>query len=164
MRLFPRRRAVPDAVKALALPPGDRRVAWALTAAGEPVVATTSGLLLPGQPLLLWRRVEKAVWARPVLRVREVAEVAETGAEHVLELVDEGDLAEVVRDRVTSSVAWATPARIMPEGGVRVVGRRVPDAEDLEWQLVFDPGTDLDDPLVRAQAEHALSSARRAIG
>lgn len=164
MRLFPRRRAVPEAVTALALPPGDRRLAFALTAGGEPVVATTSGLLLPGRPLLLWRRVEKAVWARPVLRVREVAEIAGTGPEHVLDLVDEGDLAEVVRDRVTSSVAWATTARILPEGGVRVVGRRVPDAEDLEWQLVFDPGTDPGDPLVRAQAEHALSSARRAIG
>ena len=164
MRLFPRRRAVPPAVSALALPPGDRRVAWALTASGEPVVATTSGLLLPGRPLLLWRRVETAVWARPVLRVREVADVAETGPEHVVELPDEADLAEVVRDRVTGSVAWATTARISPEGGVRIVGRRVPGAEDLEWQLVFDQGTDADDPLVRAQAEHALTSARRAIG
>lgn len=164
MRLFPRRRSVPEAVQALALPPGDRRVAWALTAAGLPVVATTSGLLVPGRPLLLWRQVEKAVWARPVLRVREVAEVAGSGTEHVLELTDEGDLPEVVRDRVTGSVAWATTARLSPDGGVRIVGRRVPDAEDLEWQLVFDEGTDPDDPLVRAQAEHALKAARRAIG
>ena len=47
---------------------------------------------------------------------------------------------------------------------MRIVGRRVPGAEDLAWQLVFDPGTDPSDPLVRAQAEHALQSARRAIG
>ena len=164
MRLFPRRRSVPEAVQAVALPAGDRRIAWATTTAGEPVVASTSGLLLPGREVLLWRTVEKAVWARPVLRVREVAEVAETGPQHVLELTDEGDLPEVVRDRVTSSVAWATTARLSPEGGVRIVGRRVPDAEVLEWQLVFDQGTDPGDPLVRAQAEHALSAARRAIG
>lgn len=163
MPLF-RRRPVPDAVKALVLPPGERRVAWALTGAGEPVVAVGGGLLLPGRELLLWREVEKAVWARPVLRVLEVAEVAGTGREHVLELEGDGDLPEVVRDRVTTSVAWATTARLSPDGGVRIVGRRVPGAEDLDWQLVFDPGTDPSDPLVRAQAEHALQSARRAIG
>ena len=99
-----------------------------------------------------------------MLRVREVAEVAGSGPEHVLELADEGDLPEVVRDRVTGSVAWATTARLDPDGGVRIVGRRVPDAEVLEWQLVFDEGTDPDDPLVRAQAEHALTQARRTIG
>ena len=40
----------------------------------------------------------------------------------------------------------------------------VPGQEPLEWQLVFDQGTDPSDPLVRAQAEGALASARRAIG
>jgi predicted DNA-binding transcriptional regulator AlpA len=159
-----RRRPVPAAVSSLALPAGERRLAWAVTAEGEPVVAVRTGLLLPGRELLLWRQVESAVWERPLLRVREVAEVSGAGAEHRLELADEGDLPEVVRDRVTGSVAWATTATLSPHGGVRIVGRRVPDAELLEWQLVFDPGTDLSDPLVRAQAEHALQAARRSIG
>jgi hypothetical protein len=162
--LFRRRRPLPDVVAALALPRGERRLAWAVTGDGAPVVAVDSGLLLPGRELLAWRAVEKAVWQRPELRVREVAEVAETGPEHVLRLTDEGDLPEVVRDRVTGSVAWATTARLSPSGGVRIVGRRVPGGEQLEWQLVFDAGTDPSDPLVRAQAEHALQGARRAIG
>ena len=161
---FLRRRPVPPAVKAVALAPGERRLAWAVTPAAEPVVATEEALLLPGGARLEWHRIEKATWQRPHLHVLEVQPVGGTGAQHRLELADEGGLPEVVRDRVTSSVAWATTARIDPDGGVRIVGRRVPDAEDLEWQLVFDQGTDPDDPLVRAQAEHALKGARRTIG
>ena len=37
-------------------------------------------------------------------------------------------------------------------GGVRVVGRRNPDREVFDWQLVFDQGTDVDDPRVRADS------------
>lgn len=149
----------------MALPAGERRAAWALTAAGEPVVATGSGLLLPRREgLLLWREVEKAAWERPRLSVREVAEVEESGRLHVFELQDEAGLAELVRDRVTASVAWSTVARLTPGGSVRIVGRRVPGAEELAWQLVYAPGTDLGDPLVRAQAEHALRGARTTVG
>ncbi|MCW2606037.1 MAG: hypothetical protein JWO60_730 [Frankiales bacterium] len=164
MALF-RRRPVPEAVSALALPAGERRAAWALLEDGRPVVATARGLLLPEREgLLLWRQVERATWERPLLVVREVAEVSETGVLHELVLQDEGELPELVRQQVTGSVAWATTARLTPSGGVRIVGRRVPEAEELEWQLVFDAGTDLTDPLLRAQAEHALTSARRTIG
>lgn len=164
MPLF-RRRPVPEAVKALALPEGERRAAWALLEDGRPLVATANGLVVPGRDaLLLWREVERATWERPRLVVREVAEVSETGVLHELVLQDAGDLPEVVRQQVTSSVAWATSARLVPEGGVRIVGRRVTGAEDLAWQLVFDQGTDVADPLVRAQAEHALKAARRTIG
>ena len=164
MSLF-RRRPLPAPVRALALPLGERRAAWGLTEADEPVVATQSGLLLPGrQGLLLWREIEKATWDRPLLAVREVAEVAESGPLHALALKEEGGLPELVRDRVTSSVAWTTTARLSPGGSVRIVGRRVPGAEELAWQLVYEPGTDLDDPLVRAQAEHALRGARTTVG
>jgi hypothetical protein len=47
---------------------------------------------------------------------------------------------------------------------VRVVGRRVAGERTLRWQLVFDAGTDRDDPLVRAQADDLLEGARRSIG
>ena len=161
---FLRRRPVPPAVKALPLLPGERRVAWALTAAGEPVVATDAALVLPGDVRLEWHRVERAGWQRPRLTVLEVAGVEGAGARHELELADEGDLPEVVRTRVTASVAWSSHSRLAPRGGVRVVGRRRPGLEVLEWQLVYDPGTDLADPLVRAQAEELLEGARRSIG
>ena len=159
-----RRRPVPPAVKAVALEPGERRVGWAVTPDGEPVVATEEVLLLPGGVRLPWHQVERASWQRPHLTVLEVQTVEGTGASHRLELADEGDLPEVVRSRVTASVAWSSHARLSPRGGVRIVGRRIPGRETFDWQLVYDPGTDLADPLVRAQAEELLEGARRTIG
>lgn len=162
MRL--RRRPLPDAVRALALLPGERRVAWALTPAGEPVVATDLALHLPDGERVAWPDVERASWQRPALQVLEVAEVAGTGRPHLVELDGDTDLADVVRTRVTGSVAWSSHSRLSPAGGVRVVGRRRPGLEVLDWQLVYDPGTDTADPLVRAQAEQLLLGAQRSVG
>ncbi len=159
-----RRRRVPETVRQVALPPGARRAGWALTADGAPLVATDLALLLPDGTQLPWTRVERAGWAPPELSVRESAEVEGTGRVHVLRLADAGDLPDVVRTRVTGSVAWSRHERLAPQGGVRLVGRRVPGAPELDWQLVYDRGTDLADPLVRAQAEQLLESARRSIG
>ncbi len=161
---FPRRRSVPATVKALRLPPGERRTTWGLTVDGEPVVATDVALVLPGDRRLEWSQVERATWQPPRLTVLEVAEVAGAGRRHVLDLDDVGDLPQVVRARVTGSVAWSSHEKLTPAGGVRVVGRRVAGERTLRWQLVFDAGTDRDDPLVRAQADDLLEGARRSIG
>ena len=160
---FLRRRVVPDAVRAVRLPDGERRVAWAVTTTGEPVVAGERTLVLPGGQQLAWWQVERASWRPPLLSVLEVAEVEGTGTRHELQLDDPGDLAEVVRTRVTASVAWSAHEKLA-QGGVRVVGRRVPGQELLSWQLVYDAGTDPSDPLVRAQAEQLVDQARRALG
>ena len=163
MSLFGRRR-VPDAVKDVALDGDERRLAWGLTEGGEPVVASDRGLHLPGVARLDWPDVERATWARPTLTVLMVAEVEGTGARHTVRLADEGDLPDAVRTAVTGSVGWSSHYRLRPSGGVRVVGRRRPGQDALAWQLVFDPGTDVADPLVRAQAEDLLLGARRTIG
>ena len=167
MKLF-RRRPVPDVVRAVALPDGDRRVAWALTPAGEPVVVTELGVLLPGRALLPWSGVERAVWKRPVLTLLELepvaAPVSGAGTTTLVELVeDDGGVPGSVQAGVTGSVAWTTHVRL-PAGGVRVVGRRTPGGEQLDWQTVFDPGTDVHDPEVRRQAEALVARSRRTIG
>ena len=159
-----RRRPVPDAVRAVALEPGERRRAWGLTTAGDPVVATDLGLRLPRTPRLDWADVERATWRRPVLGVSRVARVDGTGARWQLELAEEAELADVVRSAVTASVAWSNHVRLTPAGGVRIVGRRRPGQDALDWQLVYDSGTDLDDPGVTQQAEALLEDARRTIG
>jgi hypothetical protein len=162
-----RRRTTPEVVRAVALEPGERRVAWALTTAGEPVVATDRGLRLPGRPVLEWEQIERASFARPVLTVLELAEVEGTGARHAVELDladEQTDLPATVRARVAASVAWSSHTRLAPAGGVRIVGRRRRGLEVLDWQLVFDQGTDPHDPQLRAQAEQHLAAARRTIG
>ena len=158
------RSSVPEAVAAVRLEPGERRSAWGLTPDGEPVVATDLGLHLPGAPRLDWHDVEKATWARPVLTVVRVAETAGTGERRTVRLEREGSLPDAVRSAVTGSVGWSSHYRLRPHGGVRVVGRRRPGQDLLDWQLVYDPGTDLDDPLVRVQAEDLLLNARRTVG
>jgi hypothetical protein len=163
MPLFSRRR-VPESVHAVVLDERERRVAWALTEDGEPVVATDLGLRAPGEPRLDWADIERAGWKRPVLTVLQMHERQGQGRSVELVLSDEGDLPDVVRTRVTASVAWSSYSRLHPAGGVRVVGRRRPGKDDLEWQLSYDPQTDLTDPTVRLQAERLLDGARRTIG
>lgn len=161
-----RRRAVPDQVTNLALERGERRAAWALTAQGQPVVVTDRGLRLPEVGLLGWDRIERVSFEAGVLTVRELVEVQGTGPRHTvtLDLTGQTDLPEVLRARVTASIAWSSHERLHPTGGVRIVGRRRPDQDALVWQLVFDQGTDLADLVVREQAEAHLLAARRTIG
>jgi hypothetical protein len=162
---LPRRRRVPDVVRTVALEQGDRRVAWALTDDGRPVVATERGLVLPGRPRVDWSDVERAGWQRPALTVVESSEVAGSGCTTTVVLADDdGGLPEVVRAGVSSSVAWSRHVRLVPTGGVRVVGRRRPGQELLDWQCVYDPGTDVSDPEIRAQAESVVLRARRSVG
>ena len=158
------RRPVPDVVRAVALEPGERRLAWGVTVEGDAVVATHAGLRLPGAPRLDWADVERATWRRPQLVVVRVSAVDGAGTRWSLELAEEERLADVVRSSVTSSVAWTNHVRLQPAGGVRVVGRRRPGQDLLDWQLVFDVGTDPDDPALRAQAEAVVLEARRTIG
>ena len=148
----------------MTLDAGERRTAWGLTTAGDPVVATDAGLRVPDSVHVDWPDVEKATWNRPVLEVFEVAAVSGTGRRWRFELAEEGELPETVRSAVTASVAWSTHVGLHPAGGVRVVGRRRPGRELLDWQLVYDRGTDVSDPAVQAQAQAVLADARRTIG
>lgn len=159
-----RRRPVPEVVRTVALEPGERRRAWGVTTLGDPVVATDLGLHLPRSGRIAWSDVERATWKRPVLGISKVASVDGAGARWQLELAEEAELADVVRSAVTASVAWTNHVRLQPGGGVRIVGRRRPGQDALDWQLVFDPGTDPDDPGLRAQAQSLLEDARRTIG
>ena len=161
-----RRRTVPEAVKSRQLERGERRVSWALTTDGRPVVATERALYLPDGERLEWEQVERATFSRPVLTVNELAEVEGTGRRHTIELDLDGvtDLPETVRARVAASVAWSSHTRLTADGGVRIVGRRRPGLEVLDWQMVFDRGVDPTDPALRAQAERFLDAARRSVG
>ena len=157
-------RRAPEVVRAVVLDQGERRMAWGTTTLGDPVVATDLGLRVASAARLDWADVERATWQRPVLEVVEVSQVSGTGRRSRLELTEEGALPDVVRSSVTASVAWSTHVLLRPAGGVRVVGRRRPGRELLDWQLVYDRGTDVGDPDVQAQAEALLIDARRTIG
>jgi hypothetical protein len=92
--------------------------------------------------------------------------VSGAGRTTVLRLDEDADgaLADAVHAGVTSSVAWSTHVRLQPAGGARVVGRRQPGTDALAWQVVYDAGTDVHDPVVRAQAQAVVDRSRRTIG
>jgi hypothetical protein len=155
---------LPEVVRAVSLDPGERRLGWGVTTQGDAVLATSVGLRLPGAERLDWADVERATWRRPVLVVVRVSAVDGSGPRWQLELDAEQELADAVRAQVTASVGWSDHVRLRPSGGVRLVGRRRPGQDLLDWQLVFDAGTDPDDPAIRAQAEAVLFDVRRRIG
>lgn len=155
---------LPEVVRAVALEPGERRLGWGVTTHGDAVLATSLGLRLPGADRLDWADVERATWRRPVLVVVRVSAVDGSGPRWQLELASEEELADAVRAQVTASVGWSDHVRLRPSGGVRLVGRRRPGQDLLDWQMVFDAGTDPQDPALRAQAEAVLLDVRRRIG
>jgi hypothetical protein len=155
------KQAVPAAVKELRTE--ERRLAWGITADDLPLVATSSTLYL-GSESLPWTQVERISWKPSTLTIIEVAEVEGTGRTRSYVLTEDARLAETIRARVTSSVAWSDRRALHPKGAVRLVGRRVPGEDLLEWQQVFEPGTDPHDPFLRAQVELMVEALRRTIG
>lgn len=155
------RSRLPEAVRALDT--DERRLAWGVTTEGLALVATASCLHVAGERLP-WTQVERVVWRPSTLTITEVAEVEGSGRSRSWELADDARLAETVQARVTSSVGWSDRRTLVPSGAVRLVGRRAPGREVLEWQVVWEPGTDPSDPSLRAQAEQWVEALRKTIG
>jgi hypothetical protein len=141
----------------------ERRLAWGLTDTGTAVIATPTSLLA-GQLRLPWTQVAKVSWEPPVLALREVAEVDDAGTVHRFVLEQDEQLAETVRARVTSSVAWTDVRRLQPAGKVRLVARRVPGEDALLWQVVWLEGTDPRSASLRAQVEELVAALRGTLG
>ena len=164
-RLLADRRPPPDAVRPLAR--DERVVAWATAEGGGTVLATPLGLWLPapdGPERVPWHLVDKAIWRAGTLTV---IAAEDTGGGVLAELpprsvrlAEPRDLPPTVRARVERSIGYSRHHGLAPSGGVRVVGRRVAGRDGLTWQLVFDAGTDRDDPLLRVQADDLVAAAR----
>jgi hypothetical protein len=163
MRWTPKGRRPPAAVRdALALEPGERVLAHALTDGGSSVVATNLALHLPQGPAFLrlpWERVRHATWRDGRLHVRETG-----GEEHQLRLSEPASVPEAVQERVTATIVANQHTRLPGGGGVRIIGRRSPLNGALRWEFLFDAGLDPRDAGLRAKAEQALDELRRQTG
>lgn len=167
MGLFKRRPKLPSAARPK-LDKNERVIAWASSAstgdAPGAVVVTTLGVWLPGRERLSWHRIHKASWAGARLTVIPSVEVASGTGYAVMAddealhigLVNPDDVPASIRERVTKSVAY-TAHYPLPGGGVRVVGRRVPGRDGLEWHVRYDEGTNRDDPEVIAITDELIA-------
>ena len=168
-RLFRRERPPEQAVGLL--DKDERVVSWAPLDGGSAAVATQVGLWLPdarGPSRVPWHLVDKVTWRGGTLTVTPAVDagdgVLDEQPPRAVHLDRPRDLPPTVRARVERTIAYTRHYPLRPAGGVRVVGRRVPGQDGLCWQLVFDPGTDRDDPLIREQAGRLRHAARAEVG
>ena len=76
-------------------------------------------------------------------------------------LLDPGEVPDQVRIRVTRSVAY-TSHHALPQGGVRVVGRRVSGVDGLSWAVRYDSGTPVDSEPVIQVTDELVTAAQNA--
>jgi len=168
-RLFRWERPPAEAVRSLE--PDERVLSWATLDDGSVAVATQLGLWLPGPSgaeRVPWHLVDKAVWRDSTLSVTAAVDtgdgVLEEQPTRAVRLAEPRDLPVIVRARVLRTIGYTQHHLLRPAGGVHVVGRRVPGRDGLTWQLVFDPGTDRNDPLLHSHAARLVDEARAETG
>jgi hypothetical protein len=158
MSLFRRRPKLPAGSRP-PLEPEERVLAWAAVEPEGVLVATNRGLWLPGGERLDWHDIHKAAWSGRELRVTPAEVSAERPGYTVLVdapvltflLLDPGEMPDQVRTRVTRSVAYTQHHVLPPNGGVRVVARRVSGVDGLTWSVRYDAKTAVDaDPIIEA--------------
>ena len=116
---------------------------------GEPVVATSLGLWLPGAERLGWHLVSKATWDGSALTVIAAVESGTAGEAVLLTdqpprrypLEEPGKVPVAVQRRVTQSIV-DRHRHELPGGGAWFVRRRVPGRDGTILQVKADAGTD----------------------
>ena len=124
-------------------------VAASCTSGGEPVVATSLGLWLPGAERLGWHLVSKATWDGSALTVIASVESGAAGSAVLLTdqpprryaLEEPGKLPEAVQRRVTQSIV-DRHRHELPGGGAWFIRRRVPGRDGTILQVRADAGAD----------------------
>jgi hypothetical protein len=151
--------------------PGERILAWALSAEGGAVVVTNRGLWLPGRDERVgFHAIHKVAWSGSSLEVTPARIVAERDAYTVVAdlpveayaLPDPDDVPEQVRARVTRSVGYTTHHRLAAGRGLRVVARHVSGVDGVTWTVRYDPGTDGSSPEVVAATAELVAQGRAA--
>ncbi|MBM7519806.1 hypothetical protein [Nocardioides nitrophenolicus] len=148
---------------------GERLLAWATVrhpGAGPDLVGgTRDALYLPER--IPWEQVASADWDQDeaTLRVVEVARFGEPSPVHLLRLEEAGRLLELVRERVTASIAVQRHVPVSGRRQVRILARRAPGAHgELAWFVEYDDGLDPADPRVDAVVQEALAAAQADVG
>ncbi|MBR8744987.1 hypothetical protein [Nocardiopsis sp. MG754419] len=173
-------RDVPDAIRSR-LERGERVLAHVPVAApagtgpapeGRPPVlaATTRALYLPDGHPVPWQDIDQAKWSADELRF-----VEEGHGERAVRLrteltggaVDYRRMAETVAERVTSTilvnrfVPFPTPDSTE---GFRLVARRPPLGNEIDWRVHLGEGLDPEDPRLSDAVSRALALVREQMG
>lgn len=156
------------------LRPGERVLAAALatatpgqvdTASDEVVGGTAGSLYLPGGAVLGWNEIDQAVWHFDESRLEVVSlPIGGPARSYQIQLAVPGRLPELVRERVTSSIVVNQHVPLSGRRGAKIIARRVPDTDRLDWIVVYDAGIDGDDPDIKERVRAAVDVLRRDLG
>ena len=150
----------------LELAAGERVLAEASVSGGRWYVGTEAALhLYDGDSWrrLPWEQIERAEWdaETATFTLVEVTEWGKPERPVAVELVDAGRLLDLVRERITKSVAIRVFAAVYGRKGLSVVGRRAPTGQgEVIWSYVLAAGLDPADPIVAEVADRTLGEAR----
>jgi hypothetical protein len=163
---WPRRttRLPDDARAALGLARAERVLSAARRSDGGWLVATDQGLVGVGWRAA-WSAATHAQWYDDAATL-QVAWLDDAGERHDRSIVldEPGLLPETVHERVTSTILLSRHLALHDGHGVRVVARRQPGSDEIEWQVVADAGVDADDPQVSARVEAAVRAMGAELG
>jgi hypothetical protein len=163
---WPRRNIrLPDDARArIDLARGERVLSAARLGDGDWVAATDQALVGAGWRAP-WSAATHAQWYDDASTL-EVAWLDDAGdrQDRSLVLDEPGLLPETVHERVTATILISRHLPVSGRNGVRVVGRRQPGSDEVEWQVVADAGVDAADPEVSARVEEAVREMSTELG
>lgn len=140
--------------------PGERLLARADGAGG-----TRDALYVPQR--LAWEQIASADWDQDERRltVVEVGRFGEPAPVHVVGLEGAERLLQLIRERVTASIALQRHVPVRGRHSVRILARQAPSQRgELSWFVDYDPGLDPGDPEVDEVVQAALAAARADLG
>ncbi|BCJ51490.1 hypothetical protein Asp14428_29650 [Actinoplanes sp. NBRC 14428] len=169
MKLFRRNPKLP-AGRRPPLESEERVLAWAATGDEGVLVATNRGLWLPDGRRLGWHEIHRAAWSGRELRITPAEQAQQRDGYTVLVdapvigflVLEPGELPDHVRTRVSRSVAYTSHHPLPPNGGVRVVGRRVSGVDGLTWSVRYDAKTAVDAEPVVEVTDQLVAAAQEA--
>jgi hypothetical protein len=129
------------------------------------VGGTRDAIYLPHR--IPWEQVASADWDHDerTLTVVEIAPFGEEQPVHAVRLEAADRLLQLVRERVTASIALQRHVSVGERRSVRVLARQAPALRgEISWFVEYDDGLDPADPQVDAAVQAALTEARTDLG
>jgi len=145
---------------------GERTLASARAADGSWAVGTDRALHLADGLELGWHQVDSARWVGDdsVLEVVTLPEGMTPPQTYRIELPDPGQLPELVRERVTSSIVVSERVVLAGGAGARIIARRVPGGEGVRWSVIYEEGVSRSDPRLQAATREAVARLQMRLG
>ena len=154
----------------LGIRPGEKVVAWASAPgadATQTLFTAATDRAIYVQELserIPWDRISKASWQEPLLELVVLDDDGQPARVVRIRVEEARDLPAAVHDRVTASVVVSERVDLGGGAFALMVARRASDDDEVRWSVVFDPGLDASNPVLREAAETALARLRSALG